>query len=256
MRREEKHVPPDVSTHTARYALKTRQESLGMRGLSPCFFEDAIVIDYTRAGACLDLEVVTNAIEEAFDYHSIKDLDVKDLLRQFEGTNLEFLNDRISTLIDHLIPSQFFDYGQNVYRNCLDAIARCQFADAPAEEDRELIDEVENVLVERCIVSRPARAAFENVLLTRRDEMQAMSYTEHEHLRAAINEGWATFVECEILREVLSPRQWAIASAEFGNRPFTYALGYALFRRLHAPGGWPRVFDVRRDYEDIRILDE
>ncbi|TMI99836.1 MAG: hypothetical protein E6G99_13225, partial [Bacillati bacterium ANGP1] len=39
IRGEERHVPGDVYELAARYALKTREESQGLRGLSPRFFE-------------------------------------------------------------------------------------------------------------------------------------------------------------------------------------------------------------------------
>ena len=71
-KRRAARVPHDVPAElAASYAVKTRQESEGIRGLSPRFFEDAFSLAYTRATRCIDLEVITDAIEQTFAHQSI-----------------------------------------------------------------------------------------------------------------------------------------------------------------------------------------
>jgi len=188
VRREDKHVPKDVYELAATYAVKTRQESQGLRGLSPRFFEDAFSLAYTRGVQCIDLEVITGAIESTFAHQSIKDLNQKDLLKLFEETKVEFVNKKVDQIVEDIVPSHFYDYGQNLYLNYLDAAARSVLGETLADNEKELLDEVEGVLVQKRQISRQGRVAFENVLLERRDELRQMSYKDHEHLRGAINE--------------------------------------------------------------------
>src|SRR5438034_667190 len=89
IRGEERHVPGDVYELAARYALKTREESQGLRGLSPRFFEDAFSYAYTLAGKCVDLDIISSAVERTFEHQSMKDLNLKELLKQFEETRSE-----------------------------------------------------------------------------------------------------------------------------------------------------------------------
>ena len=187
-RGERKHAPQDVYELAARYALKTREESGGMKGLSPRFFEDAFSYAYAKAGTCLDLELISEAIERTFEHQSMKDLNLKELLRQFEETKMEFIHEKVSLLVERVVPTQFFDYGQNLYRNYLDAAAKNVLGEPLTEREKALLDEVEGVLVAKRYISRQGRLAFENVLLERREELRALPYTENEHLRSAINE--------------------------------------------------------------------
>ena len=188
IRGEEKHVPEDVYELAARYALKTREESQGLRGLSPRFFEDAFSYAYTLADRCLDLETVAAAIERTFEHQSIKDLNLKELLKQFEETKVEFINKKIDMIVEDVVPTHFYDYGQNLYLNYLEAAARNVAGDQPSTSEKELVDEVEGIMVQKRQISRQGRVAFENVLLERRDELMRMSYKENEHLRPVINE--------------------------------------------------------------------
>jgi len=188
VRGEQKHVPQDVYALAATYAVKTRQESQGLRGLSPRFFEDAFSLAYTRAGRCIDLEVITDAIEQTFAHQSIKDLNQKDLLKLFEETKVEFINKKVDLIVEEIVPTHFYDYGQNLYLNYLDVAARSVLGEALSESEKELLDELEGVLVQKRQISRQGRVAFENVLLERRDELRRMSYRDHEHLAGAINE--------------------------------------------------------------------
>jgi serine protein kinase len=188
VRRETKHVPKDVYELAATYAIKTRAESQGLRGLSPRFFEDAFSLAYTSARTCIDLEVMTESVESTFSHQSIKDLNQKDLLKIFEETKVEFINKKVEQLVENIVPTHFYDYGQNLYLNYLDAASRSVLGETLGDSDKELLDEVEGILVQKRQISRQGRVAFENVLLERRDELRKMSYKDNEHLRGAINE--------------------------------------------------------------------
>ncbi|HEV3027325.1 MAG TPA: hypothetical protein VG457_07110 [Planctomycetota bacterium] len=188
VRGETKHVPQDVYELAATYAVRTRQESQGLRGLSPRFFEDAFSLAYSRRGACIDLEVITEAIEETFSHQSIKDLNQKDLLKLFEETKVEFVNKKVDLIVEEIVPTHFYDYAQNLYLNYLDAAARSVLGEALSDGEKEMLDDVEGILVQKRQISRQGRVAFENVLLERRDELRRMSYKDNEHLRGAMNE--------------------------------------------------------------------
>ncbi len=188
VRGETKHVPQDAYELAATYAVRTRQESQGLRGLSPRFFEDAFSLAYTRAGRCVDLEVITESIEQTFAHQSIKDLNQKDLLKLFEETKVEFITKKVDLIVEEIVPNHFYDYGQNLYLNYLDAAARSVLGESLADGEKELLDDVEGILVQKRQISRQGRVAFENVLLERREELRKMSYRDNEHLRVAINE--------------------------------------------------------------------
>ncbi len=187
-RGERKHAPQDVYELAARYAIKTREDSGGMRGLSPRFFEDAFSYAYAKAEACLDLELICEAIERTFEHQSMKDLNLKELLRQFEETKMEFVQEKVSLIVERVVPTQFFDYGQNLYRNYLDAVSRHVLGEPLLDREKELIDEVEGILIAKRQISRQGRLAFQNVLVERKEELLSLPYTENEHLRGAINE--------------------------------------------------------------------
>jgi serine protein kinase len=188
IRGEDKHVPEDVYELAARYALKTREDSTGLRGLSPRFFEDAFSYGYTLADRCVDLDTIAAAVERTFEHQSFKDLNVKELLKQFEETKVEFINKKIDVIVEDIVPSHFYDYAQNLYMNYLDAAARNVAGETLANGEKELVDEVEGIMVQKRQISRQGRVAFENVLLERKDELAKMRYTENEHLRPVINE--------------------------------------------------------------------
>ncbi|MBI3976388.1 MAG: hypothetical protein HY334_08370, partial [Armatimonadetes bacterium] len=188
IRGEEKHVPEDVYELAARYALKTREESQGLRGLSPRFFEDAFSYGYTLADRCIDLETISAAVERTFEHQSIKDLNLKELLKQFEETKVEFINKKIDLIVEEIVPTHFYDYGQNLYLNYLEAAARRVGGETLTDTEKELVDEVEGIMVQKRQISRQGRVAFENVLLERREELRKMSYKDNEHLRPVINE--------------------------------------------------------------------
>ena len=188
IREDDKHVPEDVFELAARYALKTREESQGLRGLSPRFFEDAFSYGYTLADRCVDLDTIAAAVERTFEHQSFKDVNVKELLKQFEETKVEFINKKIDVIVEDIVPGHFYDYAQNLYLNYLEAAARNVAGESLANGEKELVDEVEGIMVQKRQISRQGRVAFENVLLERKDELARMRYTENEHLRPVINE--------------------------------------------------------------------
>ncbi len=70
-----------------------------------------------------------------------------------------------------------------------------------------------------------------------------------------INEGWATFVEAELLTRLLTAREWASISVQLCNRPAPYTIGYTLFKRLRDVQGFDRTLEIRQFYEDISLID-
>src|SRR3990170_6156298 len=91
-------------------------------------------------------------------------------------------------IVEEVVPTHFYDYGQNLYLNYLDAATKHVGGETLTDADKELVDEVEGIMVQKRQISRQGRVAFENVLLERKDELRKMSYTENEHLRPVINE--------------------------------------------------------------------
>ena len=70
-----------------------------------------------------------------------------------------------------------------------------------------------------------------------------------------INEGWATFVEAELLTRLLTAREWASISVQLCNRPAPYTIGYTLFKHLRDLQGFDRTLEIRQFYEDISLID-
>ncbi|HEV8355071.1 MAG TPA: SpoVR family protein [bacterium] len=86
-----------------------------------------------------------------------------------------------------------------------------------------------------------------------REEAEYFDIIQRTHI---INEGWATFVEAELLRDVLDTQQWTSLSVQLSNRPAPYTIGYALFKCVRDQRGFADALQVRRFYEDIRLVDE
>ena len=70
-----------------------------------------------------------------------------------------------------------------------------------------------------------------------------------------INEGWATFVEAELLTRLLTAREWASISVQLCNRPTPYTIGYTLFKNVRDLQGFDRTLEIRQFYEDISLID-
>lgn len=86
-----------------------------------------------------------------------------------------------------------------------------------------------------------------------REEAEYFDLIQRTHI---INEGWATFVEAELLREVLTSAEWASVSVQLCNRPAPYTIGYTLFHRVKADRGFDSTLAMRTYYEDVRLIDE
>jgi stage V sporulation protein R len=86
-----------------------------------------------------------------------------------------------------------------------------------------------------------------------REEAEYFDLIQRTHI---INEGWATFVEAELLREVLNSAEWASVSVQLCNRPAPYTIGYTLFHRVKADRGFDCALELRTYYEDVRLIDE
>jgi spore cortex formation protein SpoVR/YcgB (stage V sporulation) len=94
---------------------------------------------------------------------------------------------------------------------------------------------------------------FERVILEAiREEAEYFDLIQRTHI---INEGWATFVEAELLMRLLNAREWASLSAQLCNRPAPYTIGYTLFKHIRDREGFARTLEVRRFYEDISLVD-
>ena len=94
---------------------------------------------------------------------------------------------------------------------------------------------------------------FERVLLEAiRAESEYFDLIQRTHL---INEGWATFIEAELLTRLLTAREWASLSVQLCNRPAPYTIGYTLFKHLRDQEGFARALEVRRFYEDVALID-
>ncbi len=71
-----------------------------------------------------------------------------------------------------------------------------------------------------------------------------------------INEGWASFIEFKCLEKFLDPAQWLEFSLHFSKRPPPYLIGFTLFASIFNQGGWDRVLEVRKSFEDIAFVDQ
>jgi len=95
---------------------------------------------------------------------------------------------------------------------------------------------------------------FEKILLQSiREEAEYFDLIQRTHI---INEGWATFVEAELLKRHLSAKEWASISVQLCNRPAPYTIGYTLFTHLRERKGFEGALDVRKVYDDVRLIDD
>ena len=95
---------------------------------------------------------------------------------------------------------------------------------------------------------------FERILLEAiRGEAEYFDLIQRTHI---INEGWATFVEAELLNRLLSAKEWASISVQLCNRPAPYTIGYTLFAHVRDQDGFDRALELRRFYEDVSLIDE
>ncbi len=188
LKRQHKHVAEDTLHFVASFAVKTREASGGMTGLSPRFFQDMLSRAYTKADECIDIENVCESTLRMFKHKSLQSIDTDELMEMFEEVKDKFLNRLTGDFITTIIPTYFRDYAQNLYRNYLAAVKKKVEGKRTTKGQNELIEEVEQYLVSRGKISPKGRPSFENILAERYDELHAMKYDENEQLAEAINE--------------------------------------------------------------------
>ncbi len=94
---------------------------------------------------------------------------------------------------------------------------------------------------------------FERILLESiHAEAEYFDLIQRTHI---INEGWATFVEAELLNRLLTVKEWASISVQLCNRPAPYTIGYTLFAHIREQEGFRRALEIRRFYEDVSLID-
>lgn len=86
-----------------------------------------------------------------------------------------------------------------------------------------------------------------------REESEYFDLIQRTHI---INEGWATFVEAELLRDILDTPAWTSLSVQLSNRPAPYTIGHALFQQIKHERGFDSTLQTRTYYEDVRLIDE
>ncbi len=86
--------------------------------------------------------------------------------------------------------------------------------------------------------------------------LEEMEYFDLVGGTQIINEGWASFVESMILKELLGASEWLEFSFQFSKRPAPYLIGSTLFRSIFNSSGWEKALEVRRYYEDVAFVDE
>lgn len=148
-------------------------------------------------------------------------------IRQYEA---EFGPERVERLLDSLL----------TVATTVNAFERSE-----AERRRRLIYFLED--------RAPLEEWERHLLQLVREEAEYFDLIQRTHI---INEGWATFVEAELLKDVLDTEQWSGLSVQLSNRPAPYTIGYALFKRVRDERGFADTLQIRRFYEDIRLVDE
>lgn len=188
LRKKTMHIAEDTLDFISEFAVRTRSESHGLQGLSPRFFQDVLSRAYTVADGCIDLGIVSESIVRMFTHKATKDIDPKATAEVFEGVKLAHVNARIDVFIKTIVPRHFKDYGQNLYRNYLQAAGRKVTGDPMGRSDESLVDEVEELLVAKEKISAKGRSAFQSMLLERRLELEVMPYDQNEQLGEVVNE--------------------------------------------------------------------
>lgn len=141
-------------------------------------------------------------------------------------------------------------YGRERVEPLLDALLTVAgtvnaFERNPAERRKRLIYHLED--------KAPLDDWERHLLQLIREEAEYFDLIQRTHV---INEGWATFIEAELLRDILDTKAWASLSVQLSNRPTPYTIGYTLFRRIKGERGFDAALAVRAYYEDIRLIDE
>ena len=148
-----------------------------------------------------------------------------------------------------LIRTYEVQYGRDRVEKLLDALLTVAtsvnaFERSPQEQRKRLIYYLEE---------RAPLEEFERVLLEAiREEAEYFDLIQRTHI---INEGWATFVEAELLNRLLSTKEWASISTQLCNRPAPYTIGYTLFAHVRDQDGFRRALELRQFYEDVSLID-
>lgn len=188
LKKSKKSCPDDHLTFLAKYAVTTREETKGLSGLSPRFFQDVLSMAHTRSGDSIDIETLSSSILQMFHHKAEKDVNTERLAEIFEKCKEEFIQEWIKIFINRIVPSNFRDYAQNIYENYLAAVKVKQEGGELSNREMELIDEMEDLLVTKEKISPKGRAAFESVLVERYDEVEKLAYNENDQLAEPINE--------------------------------------------------------------------
>jgi spore cortex formation protein SpoVR/YcgB (stage V sporulation) len=148
------------------------------------------------------------------------------LIRSYEG---EYGRERVEGLLDALLTVAT---SVNAFeRSSLEQRKRLMYY----LEDRAPLEEFERILLESI-----------------RAEAEYFDLIQRTHI---INEGWATFVEAELLNRLLTVKEWASISVQLCNRPAPYTIGYTLFAHIREHEGFGRALEIRRFYEDVSLID-
>jgi spore cortex formation protein SpoVR/YcgB (stage V sporulation) len=140
-------------------------------------------------------------------------------------------------------------YGRDRVEKLLDALLTVAtsvnaFERSPKERRRRLMYYLEE--------KAPLEDFERTVLEAIREEAEYFDLIQRTHI---INEGWATFVEAELLTRLLSAQEWASISVHLCNRPAPYTIGYTLFKSIRDHDGFDRALELRRFYEDVSLID-
>lgn len=188
LRGSQKPVAADTIRFLATYAVASREESKGLSGLSPRFFQDVLSRAYTVAPKSVDLAIVIDSIERMFEHKSSKEFQLDKATQLLEKTKETFIHGMIKDFVQTIVPEHFREYGQNLYLNFLDAVGKKVDGVSLSPSETKLVDEIEDLLVEREKISPKGRPSFENVLVERKGELKDMSYQENEQLSEVVNE--------------------------------------------------------------------
>jgi len=141
-------------------------------------------------------------------------------------------------------------YGRERVEKLLDALLTVAtsvnaFERSPKEKRRRLMYYLEE--------KAPLEDFERTILEAIREEAEYFDLIQRTHI---INEGWATFVEAELLTRLLSAQEWASISVHLCNRPAPYTIGYTLFKSIRDDDGFDRALEIRRYHEDVSLIDE
>lgn len=188
LKKTEKHCSDDTLRFLCEFAVRTREASEGLQGLSPRFFQDVLSRAYTKAERCIDVTNIHESIQKMFSHKSLKDFDAETTGEMLEKCKEEFINGRIKIFIEKVIPKHFKDYGQNLYKNYLAAAEKRVTGAKMSATETKLLDYVEELLVAKGKISASGRSSFQTVLMERKAELETMSYDQNEQLGETINE--------------------------------------------------------------------